>query len=70
MIWNFYYFLSSYLTERMVFFLKDFYVIVELMDDEIREAIHAEGNCATDEEFYEEYCKRHLEKYGTEFVCP
>lgn len=41
---------------------------VELMDDEIREEIAAEGNYTTDEEFLREYEKRHFEKYGEEFT--
>lgn len=41
---------------------------VELMDDEIREAIHAEGNHITDEDFLSEYERRHAEKYGEEFA--
>lgn len=41
---------------------------VNLMDDEIREAVHRDLSPCTDEEFLTEYCKRHLDKYGTEFV--
>ena len=41
---------------------------VALMDDEIREAIHAEGICDTEEAFLDEYRRRHLEKYGEEFT--
>ena len=41
---------------------------VMLMDDEIREEVHADLAPCTDQEFFEEYCKRHLEKYGIEFV--
>lgn len=47
--------------------IKYFKEAVVLMDDEIREQIHAEGNCTTEEEFLREYEKRHLEKYGEEF---
>ena len=41
---------------------------VELMDDEIREAVHQELSPCTDEEFLTEYMKRHAEKYGMDFV--
>ena len=41
---------------------------VELMDDEIREAVHQELSPCTDEEFLAEYMKRHAEKYGMDFV--
>jgi hypothetical protein len=40
---------------------------VELMDDEIREEMHREGEYNTDEEFLREYERRHFEKYGEEF---
>lgn len=42
--------------------------IVNLMDDEIREAVHADLAPCSDAEFLEEYKKRHFEKYGKEFV--
>lgn len=44
-------------------------VIVNLMDDEIREEVHAEtlGDC-TEQEFLNEYCKKHLAKFGEEFI--
>lgn len=41
---------------------------VALMDDEIREEVHADLAPCTEQEFFDEYCKRHLEKYGIEFV--
>ena len=41
---------------------------VQLMDDEIREAIHADLAPCTDLEFLEEYMKRHEEKYGIAFI--
>ena len=41
---------------------------VNLMDDEIREAIHAEMAPCTEEEFLEEYMKRHEEKYNEQFT--
>ena len=40
---------------------------VSLMDDEIREAVHADLAPCSEIEFLREYEKRHLEKYGTEF---
>ena len=41
--------------------------IVSLMDDEIREAVHADMAPCTEDEFLDEYKKRHQEKYGEEF---
>ena len=41
---------------------------VQLMDDELREQIHAELAPCTDEEFLREYERRHLEKFGSRFV--
>lgn len=46
----------------------DFDAAVNLMDDEIREAVHADLAPCTDQEFMDEYAKRHEEKYGEEFV--
>lgn len=46
----------------------DFEVAVNLMDDEIREALHAELAPCTDQEFFDAYCKAHEEKYGEEFA--
>jgi len=40
---------------------------VMLMDDEIREQLHTEISPCTDQEFYDEYCKRHYQKYGEDF---
>ena len=45
-----------------------YYAAVELMDDEIREELHAELAPCTDLEFLEAYMKRHEEKYGVPFV--
>lgn len=42
--------------------------IVEGMDDEIREAVHADLAPCSEEEFLAEYKRRHMEKYGEEFV--
>ena len=40
---------------------------VELMDDDIREELHAELSPCTDEEFLVAYIKAHREKYGEDF---
>ena len=40
---------------------------VELMDDELREQVHADLAPCTDEEFLREYERRHLAKFGEEF---
>lgn len=44
----------------------DFDSAVELMDDDLREELHAEG-VDTEQWFIDMYCQRHLEKYGEEF---
>lgn len=46
----------------------DFEVAVNLMDDEIREALHAELAPCTEQEFFDAYCKAHDEKYGEKFA--
>ena len=45
----------------------DFDVAVSMMDDEIREEIHMDMAPCTDQEFFDEYAKRHAEKYGEEW---
>lgn len=45
-----------------------FNTAVNLMDDEIREAVHEEFSPCTELEFLKEYMKRHKEKYGKEFT--
>ena len=40
---------------------------VNLMDDELREEIHAELSPCTEEEFLTEYLKRHEKKFGMPF---
>ena len=47
--------------------IKYFAQAVEVMDDELREEIHAELSPCTEEEFLREYERRHLEKFGEEF---
>ena len=45
----------------------DFDAAVNLMDDEIREAVHADLAPCADQEFIDEYVKRHEAKYGETF---
>lgn len=45
----------------------DFDAAVNLMDDDLREAIHAELAPCSNQEFFEAYCKAHFEKFGEEF---
>lgn len=42
----------------------DFLTAVNFMHDDIREDIAAEMSVCTAQEFFDEYCKRHAEKYG------
>ena len=44
----------------------DFDACVNLMDDEIRELVHAELAPCTDQEFVDRYCELHSEKYNGE----
>lgn len=46
----------------------DYAAAVNLMDDDIREAVHADLAPCSDQEFLDEYCKRHYEKYHEEFT--
>lgn len=41
--------------------------ILELMDDELREWIHAELAPCTRRKFLDAYCVRHLEEFGVPF---
>lgn len=43
----------------------DFDAAVALMDDDIREALHAEG-VEDEQAFVDAYCARHAEKFGGE----
>ena len=45
----------------------DFDAAVNLMDDEIRETVHADIAPCTDQDFMDEYVKRHEAKYGETF---
>lgn len=40
---------------------------VALMDDDIREELHEALSPCTDQEFFDEYCKAHLEKFKEEW---
>ena len=44
----------------------EFEATLNLMDDEIREAIAAEG-IETEQDFFAAYCKAHLARFGEEF---
>ena len=46
----------------------DFEAAVNLMDDDIRESLHAELSPCTEQEFFDAYCKAHEEKFGEEFT--
>ena len=48
-------------------YMVDFDEAVNLMDDEIIEAVHADIAPCTDQEFMDEYVKRHEAKYGETF---
>lgn len=45
----------------------NFDACINLMDDEIREAIHAELAPCTEQEFLDAYVDRHYDKYGEQF---
>ena len=38
-----------------------------LMDDDLREHLHAQG-FASEQEFFDAYCAAHYERFGEEFV--
>lgn len=46
----------------------DWLAIVALMDDELREQVHAELAPCSKQEFLTRYKELHFEKYGEEFV--
>jgi len=46
----------------------DFEVAVNLMDDEIREEVHADLAPCTEQKFMNEYARRHKQKFGEEFT--
>lgn len=45
----------------------EFDAAVQLMDDELREAVHSDIAPCSEQDFYNEYCRRHSEKYGVDF---
>lgn len=45
----------------------DFDAAQNLMDEEISEELHSEHWFETNQEFFDAYCEKHLEKYGEEF---
>ena len=45
----------------------DFETAVYMMDDELRESIHAELSPCTEQEFFTAYEKAHADKYGEEW---
>lgn len=42
----------------------DFYTAVELMDDEVRESVHAQLSPCTEQEFFNAYSEMHEKKFG------
>ena len=60
------------LTEGIVFDARgyevDYNSAVALMDDDVREEIHMKLAPCTEQEFFESYSARHLEKFGEEFA--
>ena len=54
---------KAYLNDQLI----SYAAAVELMDDELREEIHAEYAPCSEQEFLDEYCRRHFLKYGEDF---
>lgn len=46
----------------------DYDAAVILMDDDLREQLHAELAPCTEQEFFDEYVELHFERYGEEFT--
>lgn len=46
----------------------DFAAAVEMMDDEIRERIHAEIAPCTEQEFFDAYAAAHKEQFGEDWI--
>ena len=46
----------------------DFDTAVALMDDELREELHAEIAPCDEQKFIDAYCEKHFAKYGKEFT--
>lgn len=43
-------------------------IAVSMMDDDLREEIHRELAPCTEQEFFDEYAKRHKEKFDEEWI--
>ncbi len=46
----------------------DFAAAVSIMDDELREEVAADIAPCTDQEFFDEYSRRHADKFGEGFA--
>lgn len=46
----------------------NFEAVANAMDSELREEINEELAPCTEQEFYDEYCRRHIKKFGEEFA--
>ncbi len=46
----------------------DFEATVQMMDDEVRESVHEDMAPCSEQEFFDEYCKRHEAKFGEPFI--
>lgn len=46
----------------------DFDAAVNLMDDDIREALHSRREWASDQDFFDAYVAAHAEKFGEDFA--
>lgn len=49
--------------------LVEFEYAVPLMDDELRESIHASLSPCSEQEFYTAYEQAHFKKYLEDFIC-
>lgn len=47
----------------------DFEAVILLMDNTIREELHKIADGWTEQEFANEYCRRHRVKFGQDFRC-
>jgi hypothetical protein len=56
----------GYIVERE----SDFDCAVSVMDDDVREDVHSDLAPCTEQEFMDDYCKRHEAKFGTMFMVP
>jgi hypothetical protein len=46
----------------------DIATVANLMDDEIRELLHAARDWTSEQAFFNAYVEAHLEKYGEDFI--